>query len=296
MVFCRRVTAITASNLCQWIKGIRVKFIFLCIGLLIVYELLPVLSYGMDYDRTVPLFILPMFFGSNKISLASPKMMMYIGLLCMLCDAPFHYPLKPYVIQRSGKTAQCLGDCLYIMIVSLCYLVFITVVSTVMILPIASLQDTYSGVLTDMALGTGPIGVYQMAIDYPHMQLPTRVIQMLYPSGAQIYTFFVGWLSFVFLGMLMYWVSLLSGSSMVGIAAAGFFVFLDPILVWAAWPNRYWLMVFSPVCWSSAEQLNLLGADRFISIPMVLVEGGILLILLTITSMGLIKRKDVTIA
>ena len=69
---------------------------------------------------------------------------------------------------------------------------------------------------------------------------------------------------------------------MCGMAIAGALVFLDPILVWAAWPNNYWILAFSPVSWTSVEQLNILAANHFISIPFVIAADALLVIFLFI--------------
>lgn len=236
--------------------------------------------YGLDTGEKAPVFMLSMLFNSPSISIKAPKILFHTGLLCLLCDAPFFSSSKPYLILRSKRAAWCTGECLYVICVAFLYISFITVVSSLLVIPVCTFRDSFSGIMTDMELGTGALSVAEISVRYPHVPFPNLVIQYLYPSGAQLYTFLSVWMSFSILGLLMYLVSLLKKSAVFGLACAGVFVFLDPILVWAAWPKKYWLLAFSPVCWTSIGQLDILGTNHFISIPFVAVTGAILLILL----------------
>lgn len=143
------------------------------------------------------------------------------------------------------------------------YAAFILIVSSLMILPIGTMRDSFSGALTDMVLGTGKMPLGEIANIYPSAQFSSEMIRYLYPSGAMMYTFVSVWVSFSILGLFMYWVSLIRRNVVCGMAIAGALVFLDPILVWAAWPNNYWILAFSPVSWTSVEQLNILAANSF---------------------------------
>ena len=98
------------------------------------------------------------------------------------------------------------------------------------------------------------------------------------------------WVSFSILGLFMYWVSLIRRNVVCGMAIAGALVFFDPILVWAAWPNNYWILAFSPVSWTSVEQLNILAANHFISIPFVIAADALLVIFLFILIFQTAKR------
>lgn len=280
MGFCRAVLAVAASNLSRLKRDVRVWFILAFTLLLLIYYIRPVVMYGLDTKETVPVHMLSMLFHSPTVSVKAPKILFHIGLLCLLCDAPFFSPSKPYLILRSRRSAWCTGECLYIICVAFLYVSFITVVSSLLVIPVCTFSDSFSGIMTDMELGTGTLRVDEISVRYPHTLFPRLVIQYLYPSGAQIYTFLSVWMSFSILGLLMYLISLLKKNAVLGLACSGVFVFLDPILVWAAWPNKFWILAFSPVCWTSVEQLDILGANHFISIPYVAVTGVLLLIIL----------------
>ena len=143
---------------------------------------------------------------------------------------------------------------------------------------------------SDMVLGTGKMSLGEIATLYPSAPFSAEMIRYLYPSGAMLYTFVSVWISFSILGLFMYWISLLRRNVVWGMAIAGVLVFLDPIFVWAAWPNDYWMLAFSPVSWTSVEQLNILAANHFISIPFVAAADAVLVVLLFVLIFRTAKR------
>lgn len=290
MDYCRSVLAVAGANFRRLKRDARVWFIFVFTALLIHYYLRPVINYGIDTGTKAPIYIMELLFCSATISVKAPKILFYIGMLCLLCDAPFFYPLKPYIIMRSKRTAWCVGECIYIVGMALLYTTFILIVSSLMILPIGTMRDSFSGALTDMVLGTGKMSLGEIANIYPSAQFSSEMIRYLYPSGAMMYTFVSVWVSFSILGLFMYWVSLIRRNVVCGMAIAGALVFLDPILVWAAWPNNYWILAFSPVSWTSVEQLNIMAANHFISIPFVIAADALLVIFLFILIFHTAKR------
>ena len=107
MDYCRSVLAVAGANFRRLKRDARVWFIFVFTALLIHYYLRPVINYGIDTGTKAPIYIMELLFCSATISVKAPKILFYIGMLCLLCDAPFFYPLKPYIIMRSKRTIYC---------------------------------------------------------------------------------------------------------------------------------------------------------------------------------------------
>ena len=95
MDYCRSVLAVSGANFRRLKRDARVWFIFVFTALLIHYYLRPVINYGIDTGTKAPIYIMELLFCSATISVKAPKILFYIGMLCLLCDAPFFYPLKP---------------------------------------------------------------------------------------------------------------------------------------------------------------------------------------------------------
>ena len=141
----KRSMAVTSINFNCWRQDFRVKFILLFTALIVFNTLKPVLQYGLDNGAVSTPLLLPLLFGSTEISIGTPKMYFHIGLILLLCDAPFYYPITPYAIMRSKRSGWCIGTCLYIAAVSLVYIAFITVCAALVAVPILSLSDSWDG-------------------------------------------------------------------------------------------------------------------------------------------------------
>lgn len=272
--------AVSRITFSRWKRDVRVKFLFGFTALLIFYRCRPLLEYGLEMHRTSTLYMLPILLHSTTMSLGSTKLLLHVGMVLLLCDAPFFYPGTPYTILRSGRDGWCLGICLYIAAVALVYTAFITAVSSAVLLPVANFTDTWDGVIGDMVFGSSELSAEAIYRAFPHMWMPVKVVQYLYPSGTQMYCFLTIWASFTFLGMLLYLASLVTRNVLLGLGVVGVFVMLDPILVWFSYPRSYWIQIFSPVCWSSPDQLHLLSEERFTTIPFVAVMYPALILLL----------------
>ena len=279
----RAMGAIIYADLSRWRHDIRVRFILLFTILLLIWYLKPLTAYSLDFGRKTTVYVLPLLFNSNTVAVTSPNILLHIGLLLLLCDAPFFYPGKSYMILRSGRKNWCLAECLYILTVSLLYISLISAVSLVTILPAASFKDSWSGTVRDMIFGNETMTATEIAMVYSHTPFPEAVIRYMKPLSAAVYTFLTAWGTFSILGLLMYLISLLSGKMLYGLTVSSLLVFLDPILVWYSWPRRYWMLAFSPVSWTSAGQLDIIQPDHFLSVPYVTVVSVGLLIILCFT-------------
>lgn len=274
----RSVIAITYSNLCRWKRDYRVWLVLIFTAILIIESLKGYVAYGVAENKKITFCMLPLLFQSCEISLRSPKILLYIGFLLLLCDAPFLYENKPYVLSRSGRRKWWQGECLYILVTALFYAVFIALLSSLITIPAVTLENDWGTVLYDYITGTESRTVEQLLKEYP-LQLgePVRVVSMLYPFFCEGYTFCTMVLSFYIVGLLMYAVNLVQKNLVFGIAAGGIIVFLDPILTYFAKPANYYLQMFSPACWTSVDCINFLGNRFFISIPFVAVASGLLI-------------------
>ena len=89
-------------------RTLEIKFILLFTALIVFNTLKPVLQYGLDNGAVSTPLLLPLLFGSTEISIGTPKMYFHIGLILLLCDAPFYYPITPYAIMRSNALVGAL--------------------------------------------------------------------------------------------------------------------------------------------------------------------------------------------
>lgn len=276
------------SNLSRWRKDYRVWLVFIFTALLVVQSLKGYVVYGMAEGRKMTFCMLPLLFQSCEVPLRSSKILWHVGFILLLCDAPFMYGSTPYMVMRSGRGKWCAGECMYIFGVAFIYMAAITLISSAVTLPVISFENDWGAALNDYVSGTESMTLEEIYTKYPlELGMPLR-LNMLYPFFCQAYTFLAGFLSFSVLGLLVYVINLVQKNVFWGIGAACGVIFLDPLLTYLAKPAAYWLQAFSPVCWTSANCINLLGRRFFISVPFVTTAGlvtiSVLLVLISFFS------------
>lgn len=282
---------IASINFYRWKRDLRIWFILLFTVLLIDYYLRGIVRYGLESGRTVTICMLPSLFISTIISVNAPKMIFHIGMLLILCDAPFFHPVTPYAVLRSRRTSWWMGECLYIIAAAFFYMLLITLVSSLYVLPVAAFENDWGSLLNSLVFGTEEQTALEvnLSIDYAMAYQP-EAVRYLYPFASQLYTFMTGWASFTFLGLLAYVVSLVKKNTALGIGVASVFVFLDPVLTWMMKGRYGWLQAFSLVCWNTVENLNITGRYRFISVPFVAVMYPLLIVILLAVSWRMSKK------
>lgn len=277
----RSVFVIAYANLSRWKRDYRVWLILAFVGFIIVNSLKGYVQYGMAENKKMTFCVLPMLFQATDISLKSPKILVYVGYLLLLCDAPFMYNHTQYMILRSGRKKWWKGECTYIFIVSFLYTFYIMLVSSATTLPAVSLENDWGEVFYDFLYGTAVNTVNDLLEEYTlEIGQPARAVNMLLPFFCQAYAFFVGMFSFFTVGLVMYLVNLKKGSITWGLMAGSLIVFADPVLTSFAKPADYWLQAFSPVCWSSVECNRLLGYRFFVSTEYVVITFSISIMIL----------------
>lgn len=189
------------GNLCRRKKDLRITLIFLFTAVVVIKDLHGFTQYGLDMGKQCTVCMLPILFRSFTISVGTVKMVAFVGMLLLLCDAPFITQVSPYVIYRSGRKAWWGSGCIYIVVATLLYVVFIMLVSSLVVLPVASFSSrSWGGVLGDMVFGSETMTAIEIYQSYWHMTLPELSIQYLNPYLAQTYTFLLCGLALFLLG------------------------------------------------------------------------------------------------
>lgn len=264
----RKICAVAGMNFCHWLKDIRVRFIFLCMTIFIVYYLLPVTRFCLNTGVKTTPFLLAALMKETNISVGTAKVVVSIGMLLLLCDAPFWNPVSPYMVMRSKRNGWWLGECLYVVMAAFVYVVFVTIVSTLVVLPVASLTEDWGQAWHLIIFGSDE-EVLAIRSEYQLFVMPSGLaVAYLYPFQTQLYCFFAMWGCYSMLGLITYLISLITKNLFLGMGTAGVLVFVDPLMMWmfglAADRPQF---VFSPVSWISPEQLDLVERGNHISVP-----------------------------
>ena len=280
MELIKSAAAVAAINFKRWIKDSRVRFVFLFSGILVCFYIVPYTSYGLSSGGSCTIWMLPLLFQSGNISVGLPKMILHIGMLLLLCDAPFFYPATPYMVLRSKRSGWWIGESLYIILAAFTYTLFIQVMCIVMVFPVMTIGEEWGDVLIHMMYGSEQQTAAEITLLYEHYSLPSFAVRYLYPGGAALYSFLTVWGTCTFLGLLMYLVSLIKRNVVWGIMFAGIFVFLDPLIIRIGL-EQSWQAILSPVTWTDIEKLHIgmLNRKMFMTIP---IAAGMLIGMITV--------------
>ncbi len=263
----RKIWSIALTNLQRWKSDQRIWLIFFFTGILIVNEFKGFVAYGLDAGEKCTAYMLPVLFDSSYVSIGVVKTLLFLCGLFLLCDAPFLYRNTPYMIMRSSREGWWMGECLYILLATFLYVAFLAVIAMVAVLPVIQFGDAWGGVLERFI---NEDTEFKTLYDV-YLSVPFATQGVLFPSGAQMYTFLTVWATLWILGMIQYLVNLVTKSMFWGFACAGIFIFLDPILnVLAISPYFEWVHMLSPVCWVTTDALHLVDNGQYLSMTYVI--------------------------
>ena len=296
MDICKKIWFVNRINFGRWKNDRRIWIIFFFVAILLIQELRGFTQYGLDTGEKCTAYLLALLFSTPSVSIGSMKMLLYFGCLLMLCDAPFMYQNTLYVVLRSRRNCWWMGECLYILLSTFLYICFITLISTIVILPVATFGESWGEVARNLTYGLVGMNPSEVVAKYKiYLDFPVDSLGYLLPLGVQFYTFFTVWISFLVLGLIQYLVSLVSRSNFLGFVSAGVFVCLDPILGLNTLPSSLrWVQIFSPVCWTCTDNLKMVNQHNFLTIPVVVVMFVVFIVLLLLGIWWFSQRVMIT--
>lgn len=287
----RKIYMVMKSSFSEWGKDVRVRIMFLMEAVLLVRYLAGPVIYGLKFHKTLTPFSLPILMTNSTVSNGNLKILLYLGVIMLFANAPFIGETTPYLMIRSKRSSWWKGECLYIWLASFLYLLFLTLFSMLITSPILSVRDLWGSLSSDIIRNKNELMVYM-----GNLIAPTEIMKNIYPHIAELLTFFAVWVSFVFLGHLMYAINLIASHSVVGVAAGVFFIMFAPIasLLGFGWKTE-WLYWVSPINWSSIECWKIPGGSNVIPMWYALCMPLILTTILSILIGFVSKRKQIDI-
>ncbi len=287
----RGIFSILILNFSRWKKDLRILIVLVFVALLVIHYLSGYISYAVSEHKSITFCLLPLLHLQSQVSLAAPKMIIYLCFVLLICDAPFMYPTTPYIVLRTKRNGWWLGECLYIILSALFFMLFLTACSVILSLPCISFKNDWGSAITDYLFGSEKYTFQELVQKYPiSIDIPMQAVRYLNPFECQIYTFFTGWATMTFLGFSTYLGGLLKSRSALGIEIAVFFLLLDPIMALQSNAGRPWMLLLSPLCWTSVEQLSYTRADSPLTIPKVIC-GFVFVFLAQLIAIRKISKK-----
>ncbi len=232
-VFCYQFSRIVTS--------FRIPLIFVLIGIYIYSTVEPI----ADFSKAVNIAATPWVFPHLTNDFIC-QMVFMAGAVILFCDAPFTDESYLYIVSRSGRTAWAGGHVLYILILSLLYVIYIAMVSVVPLIGHLQWSTEWGKILGTLAKTDA---ASQYALTFTVNGYLTVAFE---PVKAMVLSFVLEWACSAWLGLLLYFFNTVT-HKMIGTFLSVAFVLLD-VMISNEWtPAAY---VFSPLTLAQLSSLS----------------------------------------
>lgn len=275
----RKAALLAAHNFQKWPVNPRVYVVFLLELAYVHWMVSPVGDFCAQGGHTVGPWVFPFL-------LAEPysRLMVMLGLILLLCDAPFIESDHPALLLRSGRRTWTAGQVLYIAGTSAVYFAVVYLLTVLVLLPHVGFEPGWGKVIHTFCQ-TRMAGQHGIVLPFDH-----QISNALGPVEANLLELLLCWLLGTLLGLVLFVLNLTVNRSAGAICAAALAIF--PLFVERA---GWWMHYISPVSWASLSVVDLTGTTAFPSLGYalaVLAGGNALLALLAFLAMG---RRDIDV-
>lgn len=276
MSFLKTVFLISVQNFRKWQTDYRIWTIA-------VFLLIMTLMYADNIKKIaeitgngIPMWIFPFLYSQFYA-----KVLFTLPVVLMFCDAPFVDKNQLYIMMRTTRTRWLCGQLLYIFFASGIYYLFLFADSILATVFYGDFSLEWGKTLT--ALAYSPTVAYEAGVY--SLSVSSKVVEYFAPLLACFYTFILSWLSGILLGLVVFVFNLFTGSKIWGIAVCSIL-----IIITIPARGRYLWDRFSPISWSTLDQVDVGGLTTHPSLAYILTVYAILIVLLS-TSVLLFGRK-----
>lgn len=283
MGICRKERMIVKGQLIKWKGNVPILMAFGMEIILLIQYLWGYTEIGLKSGTKITPCVLFLLFQDGTIGVNLAKVMVYLGAVLILSEAPFMDEVSPYVIMRSKRSAWWKGECLYIWLATFLYMAFLVIISILIVLPTVTWNGLWGSTIAHILKNS-------------NIPISTEIVKVFYPSATLGMTFLSGWISMVFLGHLAYAVSLSTNKKILGLLAMIFFVLLDPVVKWLGFGmDNQWMFRFSPISWSSIANWKMVNSQAPMEIPYIVGVYTALIIGCMIIIAWASKRKQIEV-
>jgi len=226
----------------QNLASVRVILLFSLIFIFIFSTVRPVGDFARAYEIGITPWVFPLITNDYICQLV-----IMAAAVLLFCNAPFKSEAHNYLLVRAGNTPWTVGICLYIMAMSLLYVLVVLAAGLAAIL--ARLQPDAGwgqawGTLARAPQLYGQFGISLSVNDY--------IIGRFRPVEATVISFFLEWACCTWLGLVVYFFNNAT-DTVAGSLVAAAFVFLD-ITIENEW--SYAFFKISPVTMAQLRTLS----------------------------------------
>lgn len=266
-------------NFKKWTSNYRVWIIAILTVIFVHYFTDEIRLFTDSTGLLIAPWIFPFLFGQKYV-----KLIFFLPLILLFCDAPFIDSNQPYMIARSGRTAWSVGQIAYIFFASGAYFLFLFISTVVINLPHTEFTMGWGKAIGTLSNTTASS---QLGIK---ILFSSRITHYFTPLQAVWFTLLLSWLVGFVLGLLIYAVNSLSGTRSIGMLAAAFLLVLDATVF--ATPQALW---FSPVSWCSIGRIDIGGMTDYPPIWYIYLMLGLLIVVLSVFAIWINRKQNIEI-
>lgn len=277
-----KAVRICMQNIRKWGGNRR---ILMCIAMttLLVYSYTKDLSVLCNYmGQKMNPWIFPFLFAFRYM-----RIVFMIPVVFIFCDAPFVDTNQTYVMLRTKRNIWSMGQILYIIVSSFLYTLFHLLLTIIFNIQYMQWGTTWGDVLGNA--GTSGIMV-NLNIRYTTVGISASIIRYFTPAQAMFFSFILMWLSFIFIGMLIYAINILTKSKGISIIVTGFLILLNAVVE----GKPYWCK-FSPLSWNYIGCIDVGGRTQYPTITYVLCMYILMIVIFGIIAVAAGNKREVVV-
>lgn len=222
-------------------------------------------------------WVFPILIGARYL-----RILFFLPLILIFCNAPFIDNNQPYLIVRSRRLAWSLGQILYIILATAAYFLFLILIMISYIIPHVNWSLSWGKVLSTLAntnasqsMGLNIIVPKQLLLDFT-------------PVQAMWFSFLLCWFAGIFLGLVIYFINSWSQNKGWGVFIGAFFVVFDSFAI--SIPTLCWV---SPITWSALGCIDIGHTTSYPPITYIYIMYLVLIGILIVTSIRINKKQTI---
>lgn len=274
---------ICVQNIRKWTSNNKIKIVLLlavmCVA--IYTDGIGILSDNMGIKSSP--WIYPFLFTFRYM-----KIVFMMPVLFMFCDAPFIDDNQIYIMLRASRRVWCAGQMLYICVTSVIYSLVLMASSVLVNINHITFMPKWGEVL-GTAGTTNAMSKYNL--QYNTIKITGNIITYYTPAQAMLFTFILMTLSFIFLGMIIYVVNVVTKSSVAGSIVAAVLILMTAMV--DGHPYLYWI---SPISCNSINNIDVAGRTLCPTIQYVLTMYLIVIVICAVVALIMSKRQEIVAA
>lgn len=221
-------------------RNYKIFTIPVCMTIFMWNALNPFRDFLISVNEKATPFLFPFLF-SNKYLAA----LMFAGVVLFFIDAPFYDKHQLFVVMRSGKEKWILGQALYIVSVSVLYMIFLVIMSVIMLIPHIMFGKDWGRIWTTLAVTDA---TYDMGTPF---NVSGKILFKYSPIQAIMIVFGLGILICAFYGFFMWCLNLFFGKIISLSVTLASIILVIRIQYFPAW-----VMYVVPSAWADLSVLS----------------------------------------